>query len=150
MRTIRGEYIAVVATLVSLAVSSCAPAQTTPALESPVLVTLDKPAYSRVDTVHVTITNSTDRALLFSTACDLFIDESMEGEWTEVYRPDCTGVRVIPTRVAAHRLETVDFHLVGSLPDDPFGDRTCRLRLRYQIEETGHGTAMSVPFAVLW
>ena len=135
--------------LASVLAATGGPGSATTVVESPVTMTLDSAAYSLADTIHITITNSTDSKLAFSTYCDLFIDELREDDWVEAYRPDCTRVRVVPTRIAAYKFVAVDFPLAGYLRDDPFEDRTCRLRLRYRIVETGQGTVMSAPFTVL-
>jgi len=98
---------------------------------------LDRTACAPGDTLQVSVTNRTDRTALFAFVCDLFVEGHADSAWVTVFKPDCSRIRVRPTRLAPgatllipHRLEIDPSATPAKYPE-------LRLRLRVQLEGGG-------------
>ena len=116
--------------------------------EGEVTVALDASGYAPGDTVWVTVANGLDVEVLFSLVCDAFVEGQHDGEWITAFEPDCSRVRVIPTRLAPG--DSVEAMLPFDVFDvvDTDAHEELRLRLRVQREDGSTLVAYSAPFAV--
>jgi hypothetical protein len=114
-----------------------------------VSVQVDSTSYARGDTAIVTIVNRAPSPILFAFICDGFVDGLVKREWQPVYVPDCTRIRVYPTRLAPGEGAMLPLILEQVIPADPSECAAYRVRLRFQFEDsTGYGETHSRPFAV--
>lgn len=113
-----------------------------------VTVDLDRRGYGLGDMAGLTLTNSTDQTALFALACDAFLEGRSGERWETVYEPDCSAVRVRPTRLGR---ESVVLQLRIDL-DDPASlakHDAFRVRLRYQFtSDEGYRNAYSEVFGI--
>lgn len=112
-----------------------------------VAVLLDATTYAPGDTAHATIDNGTAGEILFAFVCDGFVDGEVDDEWLAVYEPDCSRIRVRPTRLAGGESITLPLVLAHLVPE-PGRYAAYRVRLRFQVtgSDAGYGTVNSVPF----
>jgi hypothetical protein len=132
--------------LTMCAISFVACVQTGGVTQPPVdmVMELDDTAYAPGDTIQVVLQRVTEGESLFATMCDLFVEAQCNEEWTTVFTPDCSKIRVRPTHLAVGESIVTPF-ILETLPDDcgPF-----RLRLRYQQADGGDGVVVSPEFEI--
>jgi hypothetical protein len=102
-----------------------------------VTIALDQPAYAPGDTARVTVINPTRHAILFAVLCDAFVEGIAGGEWKTVFEPDCSNVRVRPTRLGGGERVVVDVYITTFHPEVLAAHESFRLRLRFQFEDSG-------------
>jgi hypothetical protein len=110
-----------------------------------VTVALDRRGYAAADTAQVTITREAEGEIVFAIACDLFVEAQCDSGWVTVFEPDCSHVRVRPTRLAQGESLTAPF-VVAAFPG---GCAPLRLRLRYQaMDDAGYRTVYSLAYEI--
>ena len=124
---------------------SCAQAGETSEPPAAVTVEPDRITYAPGDTAQVTVTRETEGQAIFAAACDLFVEARCDSGWTTVFEPDCTNVRVRPTRLARGESVVIPFKMdITSGPCHPH-----RLRLRYQENDSaGYRVGYSGEFEI--
>jgi uncharacterized protein YfaS (alpha-2-macroglobulin family) len=111
-------------------------------------ITLDRTTYAVGDTAEVTVDNAGPLAL-FAIFCDGFVEGLVEKEWWTAYEPDCSTVRVRPTRLATGDSISLAFVLPLFDADDLEQYVAFRLRLRYQHEDNaGYRSVYSKEFEI--
>lgn len=130
--------------LCALTAISCATGGTSEQ-EVEVTVTLDRGAYAPGDTAHVVIERTAAGEIAYCFYCDAFVEARCDTAWTTVYAPDCTNVRIRPTRLSEGESRVESFVIVppreGCIP--------YRLRLRYQEnDDAGYRAVYSSAFEI--
>jgi hypothetical protein len=114
-----------------------------------VRVTLDDSSYADGDTIRVAVTNATGRAVWFAAACDLGVEAQERGGWRIAYEPDCSHVRVRPTRLGAGETTVLPFATESLAATELASRLPLRVRLRFQHEDdAGYRFSHSRPFRV--
>ena len=113
--------------------------------EAEVTVTLDRDAYAPGDTAHVVIERTVAGEIAYCFYCDAFVEARCDTAWTLTYEPDCTNVRIRPTRLSEGESRVESFVIVP--PREGCGPY--RLRLRYQEEDdAGYRAVYSPAFEI--
>lgn len=110
-----------------------------------VSIALDRDAYAPGDTARVVIERTVAGEIAYCFYCDAFVEARCDTAWVTVYEPDCTNVRVRPTRLSQgdSRVEA----LVMVPPRKGCGPY--RLRLRYQeMDDAGYREVYSPVFEI--
>jgi len=112
-------------------------------------IVLDRTSYVPGDTVQVTVTNRAGETALFAFLCDAFVEGRLDSTWATVVEPDCSRVRVRPTRVAAGAAIVVPYRLEPDRVRQLAKYSAVRIRLRYQLEGNGgYRVARSAEFKI--
>jgi hypothetical protein len=128
-----------------LTVISCVRAGGASEPTAEVSVTLDRRAYAPGDTARVVIERTTAGEIAYCFYCDAFVEARCDTAWTTIYEPDCTNVRIRPTRLS--KGESVVESLVIVPPREKCGPY--RLRLRYQEnDDAGYRAVYSPEFEI--
>ncbi len=133
------------------ALAGCRPTPSPPSVtsqaSSDISIALDQSVYYTGDLAYVTITNPTDSVVLFALFCDAFIEGRDREEWQTVLEPDCSNVRVRPTRLDRGGRVVLEFRLEPLALEALPVYETFRMRLRFQREDNaGYRTVYSSDF----
>jgi hypothetical protein len=117
---------------------------------SSVTIALDRTSYAAGDTARVAVTNRTGKTALFALLCDAFVEGRSDSTWATVFEPDCSRVRVRPTRVADGETVVIPY-LLDPGPRRQLARYTAfRIRLRFQLDGGGDdGVAHTAEFKML-
>jgi hypothetical protein len=143
-------FVHLLACGLAVAMCACAAADSTASAESDsVAVALDDTSYAPGDTAQVTVTNPGGRAVLFAFVCDAFIEGLVNAEWVIAFEPDCSAIRVRPTRLETGASAVLPLRIEARTPGDSRMYRAFRIRLRFQCDDSaGYRVAHSPPFHI--
>lgn len=147
------QTLAVFLIALVLAIPACRP--TPPHSDDPeevghdIVIAMDRKAYDVGDVAQVTIANTTDRVALFALVCDAFVEGRARDRWQTVFAPDCSNVRVIPTRLGGGDSMTTEYRIECTDEDALPRYYAFRLRIQFQFEDnSGYRSAYSSWFTL--
>jgi len=112
--------------------------------KTPMSIVLDKTTYELGDTAAVVISNHTGQVAMFALICDLSWEGRTDDGWETVYEPDCSSIRVRPTRLQGgdDMVTEIVVHPCDASALKKHG--AFRLRIRFQFEDnSGYVTMYS-------
>lgn len=136
-------------TLACGACRSAPPPETRDDVPRDLSIALDQTAYASDDVAQLTITNNTDELVLFALVCDGFVEGRERDEWQTVFEPDCSQVRVVPTRLEGG--DNVVAELPIQISDQEMLPKyyAFRVRMTFQFADSGgYHTAYSSWFSI--
>jgi len=114
-----------------------------------ITVTMDDTTYALGDTAEVTFGNHAERAALFALFCDAVVEGWGGAEWRTVFKPDCSRVRVRPTRLEPGTSVTLPLVIEPCDADELSRYEWFRLKVRFQFANGGgYQTEHSPRFAI--
>jgi len=109
-----------------------------------VLIVLDKTTYEPGAMAELLVANGSDGLVMFAVVCDALIEGAIDEEWITVFKPDCSRIRVRPTRLDGGESVKLEFRI----PNVVQQLEGYRVRLRYQRTDGGDEVAYSTPFSI--
>ncbi len=127
----RGWRIAALASLIAISTSTRGEESPEPAA---VTMSTDRTHYAYGDSARVVVANDSETLLLYSIACGLVVDGRRGETWRAVQEPDCSRIRVLPTRLAPGGRDTTWVPMAPCAPEELAEFDAFRLRLRVQSD----------------